>query len=482
MPPVNCTIFGLTPLTAQSSISWNAKHIRHFYRRASFGASDSIISTALELDPSTAINTIIQEAINKPLSPPPDWADWALSDYGDNVTDQITEQVVGFATDWLDRLYEGNLRDKLTLFWHNHFVTQYDSYSCPSWMYQYYNVIERFALGNFKSFVREMGISPAMLVYLNGVQNTRFEPNENYARELYELFTLGLDNGYTQQDIAETARALTGYNDFTEACAPIGFRPLFHDDGEKTIFGRTGNWGYDDVIDILFEERGMEVATSICTKLYRYFVNPKLSEDIIEELATLMVNSNYELAPVISTLLASEHFFDEANHETIIPGHLEMFFTHSREQGIDINSELQFLIAGTAGDIGQRLLNPVDVAGWQGNREWINTNTLIVRWGGLQNLTNYFFTAVPEHFREMVITLTNDSNDPSFITRTIIDHFVTKGFEYDEEYDKAIIRFKSEIPENYYEDGSWNLHWDTAPNQIRLLLNYISTLPEYQLK
>ena len=482
MPPINCAISDLTPLTAISPIPWDKKAARHLYRRANFGASDVMLSDALAQSPEVVINTIIQEAINKPLTPDPEWAYWAISDYGANATEEFTEQVVGFATDWLDRLYSGNLRDKMTLFWHNHFVTQYESYSCPSWMFQYYNVLERFALGNFKAFVREIGLTPAMLVYLNGVQNTRFEPNENYARELYELFTLGLDNGYTQQDIEETARALTGYNDFTEACAPIGFRPLFHDDTEKTIFGKTGTWGYDDAVDLLFAERGMEVATHICTKLYTYFVNPKVSEDIIAELASIMMTNDFEIAPVLTALLSSEHFFDEANHETIIPGHLELFFTHSKEQGIDINSELQFLIAGTASDIGQRLLSPVDVAGWQGNREWINTNTLIVRWGALQNLTDYFFLTNAEQYRQLAIDLTDDSNDPALITQRIIDHFIIQGLEQPQEYEKATIRFKSEIPENYFEDGSWNLYWDTAPQQIRLLLNYIATLPEYQLK
>ncbi len=480
--PDNCTIFGLAQITSQSGIAWNTKAIRHFNRRASFGIPDSQIEAALNTDPNTYVNAAIDAAVNKPLTPAPEWADWAISDYGDDAANVITQQFLEFAQGWLNRLYDGNLRDKLTFFWHNHFVTQYETYVCSSWMYQYYHLLEKHALGNFKQFVYDIGITPAMLVYLNGVQNTRFEPNENYARELYELFTLGLDNGYTQEDIAETAKALTGYNGFSEACAPINFAPLLHDGGQKTIFGRTGNFGYAELIDLLFEERGIEICRHICTKLYAYFINPKLSEDTIEELANLMLSNNFELEPVIRTLLTSEHFFDEANHETIIPGHIELFYTHSREQGIDISEDLQFLIAGTASDLGQRIFNPVDVAGWQGNREWINTNTLIRRWGSLQNLNNFFFLSGAEYYRDIVIALTNDSNDPYFITKTVIDHFIIKGLEDEAEYEKATIRFKSEIPENYYEDGSWNLHWETAPGQINILLNYLATLPEYQLK
>ena len=122
-------------------------------------------------------------------------------------------------------------------------------YNHPAYTFRYYNNLQKNALGNFKEFVRNIGLDDAMLMYLNGYENKNNAPNENYARELYELFTLGEGNGYTQDDITETARALTGYNSRTNG-GPISFNPNRFDDGEKTIFGKTGNWNYDDVIEI----------------------------------------------------------------------------------------------------------------------------------------------------------------------------------------------------------------------------------------
>ena len=121
-------------------------------------------------------------------------------------------------------------------------------------------------------------------------ENTSAHPNENYARELYELFTLGVDNGYTQTDIVETSKALTGYNHRNDFCADIFFANGTFDASDKTIFDQTGNWGYDDVIDILFEQKGSLIAKFICTKLYKYFVSPVVNEDIVDDLAIYLSN------------------------------------------------------------------------------------------------------------------------------------------------------------------------------------------------
>ncbi len=481
MPPINCAIYGLTPYTVGSSLQWNLTRIKHLLRRSSLGAHYPNLESFESQDPQVLIDTIISDAVNSPVSAEPEWAYWSIDEYTDPQA-EIAEQVVSWATEWVKSLYEGGLRQKMAFFWHNHFVTRLDDYQCPSWLYQYTDLLETHALGNFKTFVYEMGITPAMLVFLNGVQNTRLEPNENYGRELLELFTLGVDNGYTQEDIQEVARALTGWNGFTSACAPINFVPALHDSGEKTIFGRTGNWGYDELIDILFEERGPQIAYYICEKLYTYLVNPEVAEDIVQELANIMVANNYELLPVITTILRSEHFYDDAHIETVIPGHLELFLTHCRELNLNLNDEIYLAIAFRSGELGQRIFNPVDVAGWSGNRNWINSNSFLLRWQSLIQISSLAFTSNPEALRTLAIELTNNSNDPEIITKTIVDYFIVRGLPTDEEYGRATSRFKAEIPQNYYDDGSWNLSWDTAPGQITLLLNYLVTLPEFQLK
>ena len=165
--------------------------------------------------------------------------------------------------------------------------------------------------------------------FLNNIQNTRFQPNENYARELLELFTLGVDNGYTQVDITNVARAISGWNgiDQTNLCGDVTFIQPFWDPGQKTIFGKTGNWGYDDVINLLFTERAVQISEYICRKLYVDFVNPDVNEDMVKLLAKVFRDNNFEIAPVMKALLQSEHFFDDANVGTIIPGHIAYFLT-----------------------------------------------------------------------------------------------------------------------------------------------------------
>ena len=195
-----------------------------------------------------------------------------------------------------------------------------------------------------------------------------------------------------------------------------------------------------------------------------------------------MVSNNYELLPVITTILQSEHFFDEAHIETIIPGHIELYLTHCRELNLTLNDEIYLAIAAAAGQLGQRIFNPVDVAGWGGNRNWINSNSFLQRWQGLIQISRLAFATNPEALRTLVIELTDNSNDPDFITMTIVDYFIVRGLPTDEEYSRATSRFKAEIPQNYFDDGSWNLGWDTAPGQITLLINYLVTLPEFQLK
>jgi len=276
MSLLNCNISSLTPYVPSSNMPWNVKRIQHLFRRLGFGANPVKISQALSLQPDALIDQLLNEAINLPTSPAPFWANWTISKYTD--PNEYIAQNIEWTVQWSKEMLTQGVREKMALFWHNHFVTELDKYRCPSWQYEYHKILQGYAFGNFKDFVKAIGRTPAMLVYLNGVQNTRFEPNENYARELYELFTLGRDNGYTQQDIQETARALTGWNGFTELCAPITFVNAFFDNGQKSIFGRTGNWNYDTLHDVLFEQRANQIATFVCTKIYRAFVSPTVDE------------------------------------------------------------------------------------------------------------------------------------------------------------------------------------------------------------
>ena len=277
----------------------------------------------------------------------------------------------------------GGLRERMTLFWHNHFVTQYDDYFLAMHAYRYLKLMREHAFGNFTDFVRAVGKDPAMLEYLDGNANRVGEPNENYGRELLELFTMspkdksGNDN-YTQQDIVEVARALTGW--IIDYINHVGvFNPSRFDDGEKTFFGQTGNWGYDDVIDIIFQERAEETAYFVCEKLYKAFVYDVPDPAIVEALAADFVDANFEIAPVLTRLLKSAHFFDAAVIGAQIKSPIAMVTGMPAEVGrASTTAQLEFL-RFAALFLQQDLLNPPNVAGWPGYRTWISTTSLPIR-------------------------------------------------------------------------------------------------------
>lgn len=479
--PPACDLDGITVYVPSTAKPWDERRVKHLYRRMGFGTSLNTIQAAMAVNPEDLIDTLVDLAIALPPSPAPAWGNWNLTDYSNVQTEgpqQVTEWYGQFVTDMLTN----GLRDKLTLFWSNHFVTQLDVYQCPSYMYQYYNMLQVHGLGNFKDFAHAVGISNAMIVYLNSYENTAASPNENYARELYELFTLGVNNGYTQNDIVETAKALTGWNGFTEFCAPITFNDPNHSHDNKTIFGQTGDWGYDDVIDILFDQRNSEVAQFICTKLYKYFVSPVPDQTIIDEMADTFLSSGYEIAPVLKQLFKSDHFFDDDIIGVKIKSPMEMMVTFIIESEFPYD---ETVINGTqyyGGLLGQEIFNPVDVAGWQGNHDWINASTITGRWLIIDYFIQYAYSQNQEAFRTLAINLVGGvSSDPDLVSQKIIDHFLPRGLQTAVEYDQATTVFKDVYPSNYYTLNLWNLNVEFAPYQVYLLLSHLSHTPEFQL-
>ena len=276
---VNCNEGTLNTYVPSQSNPWNVSKVLFLFRRIGFSIKFSEIKDYLNIAPSDLIDQIFLEAVNKPITPDPGWANFDNGDFNNSGKNRGA-----FFRDHQKIVFEDFLnngfRERLTLFWSNHFVTEYYMYNHPAYTFRYYNNLQKYALGNFKEFVRIIGLDDAMLMYLNGYENKNNAPNENYSRELYELFTLGEGNGYSQDDITETARALTGYNSRQNG-GPITFNPNRFDNDDKTIFGRTGNWDYDDVIDILFEEKSDLISNFICTKIYKHFVSPNINLSLI---------------------------------------------------------------------------------------------------------------------------------------------------------------------------------------------------------
>jgi len=460
---------------------WNLERVRHVYARLGFGAGMDTLRDGLNKSPADLVDELLDAALLEPPIGTPIWANWAVDDYNDFQT-EAQANLLEFALGYVDEMLENPVRARLILFWHNHFVTRYEQYVCPSWLFRYYKVLEQNMFGNFKTFVKEMGTTPAMLVFLNGVQNTRFSPNENYARELYELFTLGRDQGYTQNDIAATARALTGWNGFSTLCAPINYAPALHDPGLKTIFGKTANYNYETLHDLLFEERNTLIAKHVCRKLYREFVSPEVDEVLVEELAEVLLAADFELEPVYRVLFKSERFFDEEVLNGMVKGPLELFVSFVNETGFPINQAIKTLILFQSSQLGQQIFNPPNVAGWPGDKQWITSSLITQRWLTLEAYVLQIFESQPEAIAQMVRQLSTSENNPETITRELADYFMPKGLESDYYYDQLVQTFKWEVPENYFEDGSWNVYWDTLPAQAGFLLQQIIRSPEFQLK
>jgi uncharacterized protein (DUF1800 family) len=286
---------------------------------------------------------------------------------------------------WLKRMIESArpLEEKMTLFWHGHFAAGYRTVQDSYHMFLQNQLFRLHAVGNFKSLTHGIIRDPAMLRFLNNNQNLKASPNENLARELMELFTMGEGNGYTEEDIKQGARALTGYTYRDDE--PVGSDTRFfeqvHDDGPKKIFGRIGNFDGDDFIDLIFTNK--VVSQYICLKLYRFFVNDVPGEpsedvqDFIVKLADRFREENYQLKPVLKALFTSENFYDPENTAALVKSPVQLVVQSIRSlrtPSRNLNSLMEAL-----GLMGQTIFAPPSVKGWDGGRTWINTSTMFAR-------------------------------------------------------------------------------------------------------
>ncbi len=480
-PPPSDT---LEPYVPSAAKPWNAQRVAHLYRRLGFGATLEQIQQGLLLSPSALVDQILDAAADLDIPAPPYWAGYTDADYDDN-QDLIDEHRRELSHRWLKDMLSESIRAKMALFWHNHFVTELRVYQCNSYMWSYYSMLHEYAFGNFRVFAREMGKNPAMLDYLNGNANIVGNPNENYARELMELFTLGEGNGYSQADIVEMARALTGWQAMAYLCTPAFFNANLHDDQPKTIFGQTSNYSFTTAHNLIFTARAEQVSEFITSKLYKNYVYQNPDPLIIAGLANTFKTQNWELLPVMKQLFKSEHFFEEKFINARLKNPLESMISLFKYAGATQDQVLPDwwdAIGYWSYELGQQLFNPPNVAGWKGHHTWINESTLTARWN-FCSITAYLLTQdaqLRENLRNTAIALTNDSNDPAVIVPTLIAYFT--GQTLDPIYQQgAVINFKAGIPENYFQDGSWNLYWDEAPDQIVNLLYYLVRMPEFQL-
>lgn len=281
---------------------------------------------------------------------------------------------------WLSEMInsEAQLREKMTLFWHGHFACRVINIYFQQQLLQ---VIRENALGNFGDLLREVSKSPAMLSFLNNQQNRKQHPNENFAREVMELFTMGRGN-YTETDVKEGARAYTGWG--FNLKGEFVFRPFAHDEGNKIFLGKTGNFDGDDVIDIILEQK----ATShfITQKIYKYFVNENVDEDKVAVLADRFYQNKYDIRKLMTDIFTSDWFYEEKNIGTRIKSPVELIVGIRRLIPMELGRpELQLLFERI---LGQVLFYPPNVAGWPGGKNWIDSSALMFRMRLPQLLTN----------------------------------------------------------------------------------------------
>lgn len=274
---------------------------------------------------------------------------------------------------WIGRMIRSvrPLLEKMVLFWHGFLVSGFPDTPVAEHMAIQLALFRRMATGNFKELLRAVSRDPAMLSYLDNNSNRKGRPNENYARELLELFTLGIGN-YTEQDIKEAARAFTGW---TVAGNDFVFLRDRHDDGLKTFLGRTGNWDGGDIIDIIFEQPA--AARFLPRRLWEFFAYLGPEESLVEELSGVFRRSNWEIKPVLRAIFQSEAFYSEKGLRAQIKSPAQLVVGAVRLTGAEIP---ELGLARAMDLMGQVLLYPPNVGGWPKGQGWVNTATMLVRY------------------------------------------------------------------------------------------------------
>jgi uncharacterized protein (DUF1800 family) len=466
----------LAPFQPSIDQPWDRRRAMHLLRRTGFVRPPAQVANFLNTTPSNAVDQLIQISKNIPKIAAPTWADIGApprdaTDEERQAYQQQRNQWTGEFRNTLSRhIIEGGLSGSLTLFWHNHFVTEFSDYgNMPQYAWRYIQTIQNHQFGSFKDLTVEMGLNPAMLLYLNGNLNRRQSPNENYARELLELFTLGEGNGYSQQDIEEMARALTGYQVNNVELSVI-FSPARFDTNTKTIFGKTGNYNFESVHELLFTERREEIAHHICRELYRYFVYPEAPEAVVDQMASIFLQQDMQIEPVLRALFKSQHFMDDELIGAMVSAPVDHFGNFLRLLNAPRSPQDLRQFYTYTGQTGQIVLQPPDVSGWRGHRNWLDTSTLPTRW----NLMQQYITRYRTQLLDLAKTMP-EPNKPFDLARDLAEYMLAVPLT-DEEYTHLGNVLLGGSPS--YE---WNIDSDGASSRVQALVSYIVLLPEFQL-
>lgn len=541
VPPTFDGVRGITSGLNPYSGAWTNKEVAHLLKRTMFGATKADIDYFKTLTPSQAVDALLNMG-NAPQPPVKNYDNTDISstdpDYGiaqgatwvNTYSDDGAangKRLASLKTWWVGNMLnqERNISEKMILFWHNHFSTETSIYERGTFGYRYYQLLRQHSLGNFKQFVRDMTLDLAMLKYLNGYLNTDTAPDENYARELQELFTLGKENNpnYTEDDVKAAARVLTGWKiDFTNDT--VVFNVNRHDKTAKqfssffnntVIAGRTdanaGNAELDDLLNMIFN-KSVEVSEFMVRKFYRWFcyytIDSATETNVIKPLAQQFRNGNWEIKPVLATLLKSEHFFDPLSQGCLIKSPLEHTIGMFREFGVSFPPASDYenaynmwlFVLFLSAQLQQNVGDPPSVSGWSAYYQvpqfyeiWINSDTLpkrnvltdlMIGNGYMQGGKKLAIDAVA-----FTKTLSNPS-DPNLLIDDALDILYRVPISAQS---KQVIKQQillSNQTQDYYWTNAWNAYL-ASPNdpaalnivetRLKALYKYFMNLAEYQL-
>lgn len=361
-----------------------AEQARHLLVRTGFNALPDEIRNFAKLDANQAVDRLLQHTQSHATTPLPAWTA-LLPDR------QPKRELTAEERQEQNRLFRerGNelrawwyqemlstptpLTERMTLFWHNHFTSSVEKVRVTQLMATQNQTLRQYALGNFGDLLLAMAKDPAMLVYLDGARNVAGQPNENFAREVMELFSLG-EGHYSEQDVREAARAFTGWSVDQETGQFIN-RPRQHDNGQKTIFGQTGNFDGQDVIRLILARP--QTSEFIANKLWREFISPEPDQAEVTRLAKLFRDRHYEIKPLMQALLTSPAFYALESRGQLVKSPVELVVGTLREFHQAPSDWQPFLFS--AKQMGQDIFAPPNVKGWPSGDWWINSQTLSVR-------------------------------------------------------------------------------------------------------
>lgn len=383
-----------------SSDQWDYSKAAHLLNRAGFGGTPADIQKLADLSPEKAVAYLLDyEKIPDPVANP----EWAKPNPEEikkfreaqrkgtpeekkmaqrEQQQMYQRRMLELRGWWLQRMAKGPrpLQEKLVLFWHGHFATSIEKVRNPYFMWRQNELFRRLATGNWQQLLLESGKDPAMLIWLDQAQSRKDHPNENYAREVMELFALG-EGHYTEKDITEGARALTGWS-LNPETQQFVFRPRIHDEGEKTILGRTGNFDGEDFIKIIVAQP--QAAKFITAKLWNFFAGQVPSSQLSEALAGVMRANGNNFKPILRAMFLSEEFYGPDVVRNQVKSPVQWLVGSVRMLETEVPPPL--VSWGMLRQLGQDLFAPPNVKGWDGGVTWITTNTLLTRYNDAQSL------------------------------------------------------------------------------------------------